>query len=95
MKNVVDLTYFSFEAAEDMMEIYRAVTRKPDYQGIRAELDTGMEKHLLFSNDDLTFIGVFSLHYEGGAGSFYLHECDDANEAFTILKSSIASMIME
>lgn len=94
MKNVVDLTA-SFNSAEAMMETYRAVTRKPEYQGIRAELDTGMEKHLLFSNDDLTFIGVFSLRYEGGAGSFCLHECDDANEAFAILKSSIASMIIE
>lgn len=94
MKNVVDLTA-SFNSAEAMMGTYRAVTRKPEYQGIRAELDTGMEKHLLFSNDDLTFIGVFSLRYEGGAGSFYLHECDDANEAFAILKSSIASMIIE
>ena len=94
MKNVVDLTA-NYDRAEEMMETYRAVTRKPDYQGIRAELDTGMEKHLLFSNDDLTFIGVFTLHYEGGAGSFYLHECDNANEAFAILKSSIASMIME
>lgn len=94
MKNVVDLTA-SFSSAEAMMETYRAITRKPDYQGIRAELDTGMEKHLLFSNDAMTFIGVFSLHYEGGAGSFYLHECDNANEAFEILKSSVASMIME
>ena len=92
MKAVVDLTA-NYDRAEEMMETYRAVTRKPDYQGIRAELDTGMEKHLLFSNDDLTFIGVFSLHYEGGAGSFYLHSCDDANEAFEILKSSVASMI--
>lgn len=94
MKNVVDLIA-SFNSAEAMMETYRAITRKPDYKGIRAELDTGMEKRLLFSNDDLTFIGVFSLHYKGGAGSFYLHECDDANEAFAILKSSIASMIIE
>lgn len=93
MKNVVDLTA-NYDRAEEMMETYRAITRKPDYQGIRAELDTGMEKHLLFSNDDLTFIGVFTLHYEGGAGSFYLHECDDANEAFAILKSSVAAMIM-
>ena len=94
MKAVVDLTA-NYDRAEEMMETYRAVTRKPDYQGIRAELDTGMEKHLLFSNDDLTFIGVFSLHYGGGPGSFYLHSCDDANEAFEILKSSVASMIME
>lgn len=93
MKAVVDLTS-AWNSAEEVMETYRAITRKPGYQGIHAELDTGMEKHLLFSSDDLSFIGVFTYHYEGGAGSFYLHSCDDANEAFEILKSSVAAMIM-
>lgn len=77
-----------------MIDTFRKAASKPEYKGIRAELDTGMEQHLLFSSDDLEFIGVFTLHYEVGAGSFYLHSCDDANEAFEILKSSVASMIM-
>lgn len=94
MKAVVDLSHLSFEQASEVMDTYRQASSKPEYQGIRAELDTGMEKHLLFSDNDLTFIGVFTLHYEGGAGSFCLHSCDDANEAFEILKSSVAAMIM-
>ena len=93
MKAVVDMSHLSFEQANEVMDTYRKASLKPDYQGIRAEVDTGEIRNVLFSNNELTGFFVFSLHYEGGAGSFYLHSCDDANEAFEILKSSVASMI--